>query len=243
MSPFTKFTTIIFDIGDVLFTWSSETKTSISSSTLKRILSTSTWFDFERGLLSQEVCYERVGAEFSLDPAEIRKAFDQARDSLQCNDALISLIRELKCQSGGQLRVYAMSNISSPDYDYLRTKPADWSIFDRIFTSCAAGERKPNLGFYRQVIAQADVDPLRTIFVDDKVDNVTSARSLGFNGIVFDRPENVMRSLRNLIGDPITRGREFLHRSAGMHDSITDDGTTLKENFSQLLILEMTNDR
>jgi hypothetical protein len=73
------------------FTWSSETKTSIASRTLRQFLSTHTWFDFERGLLSQEVCYERVGAEFSLDPAEIRKAFDETRDSLQCNDALISM--------------------------------------------------------------------------------------------------------------------------------------------------------
>jgi hypothetical protein len=60
---------------------------------------------------------------------------------------------------------------------------------------------------------------------------------------MFDRPENVMHSLRNLIGDPVTRGREFLHRNAGMHNSITDNGTALKENLSQLLILEMTNDR
>ena len=60
------------------------------------------------------------------------------------------------------------------------------------------------------------------------MDNVISAQSLGFNGKVFDLPENVMRSLRNLIGDPVTRGREFLRRNAGMHDSITDSGTALK---------------
>jgi FMN phosphatase YigB (HAD superfamily) len=242
MSPLTSFTTIIFDIGDVLFSWSSETKTSISSRTLRRILSSPTWYEYERGLISQHVCYQRVGAEFSLDPAEVGKAFDQARDSLQCNEGMISLIRELKCQSEG-LRVFAMSNISLPDYGVLRTKPADWSIFDKVFTSCSAGQRKPNLGFYKQVIADANIDPSTTIFVDDKLENVISARSLGFRGVVFDDTDRVMRSLRNLVGDPIKRGREYLKLNAGTHDSITNNGAVLKENFAQLLLLEMTNDR
>jgi FMN phosphatase YigB (HAD superfamily) len=236
------FTTIIFDIGDVLFTWSSVTKTTISSRTLHQILSSHIWHDYERGLISQQVCYETVGNELSLDPAEIGKAFDQARDSLRCNEDMISFIRELKCQSNGRIRIFAMSNISLPDYNVLRTKPADWSIFDRVFASCTAGQRKPDLSFYRHVIAEANVDPSRTIFVDDKLDNVISARSLGFHGIVFDSSTNVINTLRNLTGDPIQRGQAYLKLHAGKHHSFADNDNVLKENFAQLLLLEMTND-
>jgi len=236
------FTTIIFDIGDVLFTWSSVTKTTISSRTLHQILSSHIWHDYERGLISQQVCYETVGNEFSLDPAEIGKAFDQARDSLCCNEDMIAFIRELKCKSNGRLRIFAMSNISLPDYNVLRTKPADWSIFDRVFPSCTAGQRKPDLSFYRHVIAEANVDPSRTIFVDDKLDNVISARSLGFHGIVFDSSKNVINTLRNITGDPIQRGQAYLKLHAGKHHSFADNDNELKENFAQLLLLEMTND-
>lgn len=140
MSPNT-FSTIIFDIGDVLFSWSPNTKTSISSKTLRQILACSTWADYERGKLSEDECYAKVGSQFSLAPEEICQAFIQARQSLQANDDLIHLIRELKEQSEGTLRVYAMSNISLPDYKVLRTKQADWDIFDRIFTSGEMGER------------------------------------------------------------------------------------------------------
>ena len=114
--------TAIFDLGDVLFSWSPNTKTTISSKTLRKILSSSTWFDYERGQLSEEVCYDRVAAEFSLDATEIREAFIQARASLQSNDDMIALIRELKESSNGALRVYAMSNIPCLDYAFVRDR-------------------------------------------------------------------------------------------------------------------------
>lgn len=248
MSSPNDYTSIIFDIGDVLFRWSSETQTSISSKTLHKILSSSTWFEYERGKLLEEECYAQLGDEFSLQPEEIRRAFQQARDSLQANDEFIALIRELKAQSNGQLRVFAMSNISLPDYEVLRTKPADWAIFDEVFTSGAAGERKPDLGFYRQVIAATGVEPRQTIFVDDKLENILPARSLGMHGIIFDNPEPVRRALRNLVGNPIQRGRVFLKQNAGRLFSVTAStdecpAIELRENFAQLLVLEATNDR
>ncbi|KAG5635632.1 hypothetical protein H0H81_010566 [Sphagnurus paluster] len=243
-----RYTAIIFDLGDVLFRWSPETRTSISSRTLRDILSSPTWFDYERGRLTEDDCYAKVGDEFLLEPEEIRRAFQEARDSLQADDKLIGLIRELKSQSNGQLRVFAMSNISLPDYEVLRTKSADWSIFDQVFTSGAAGERKPNLGFFRQVISAAQVDPRATIFVDDKLENVLSARSLGLYGIICENPDVVGRALRNLIGDPIVRGHEFLQRNAGRLFSVTEKtekypSVELQENFAQLLILEATDNR
>lgn len=248
MAPPCPYSSIVFDLGDVLFQWSPETKTSISPKTLRRILSCPTWFDYERGRLSEQDCYNRVGAEFDLPPSEIRAAFDQARESLVACDALIETVRELKEQSQGALRVYAMSNISLPDYEVLRQKPADWSIFDRVFTSGAAGERKPNLGFYRHVIAETGVDPHHTIFVDDKHENVLSARSLGFHGIVFEDEAVVRRALRNLIGDPVARGRAYLEKNAGKLLSVTSatpkqPAVVLHENFAQLLIMELTGNR
>ena len=165
------------------------------------------------------------------------------RGTLQPNDELISVIRELKVQSNGKLRVYAMSNISAPDYEVLRTKPADWSIFDQVFTSSAAGARKPNLGFFRHVLDSTHSVPQSTIFVDDKLENILSARSLGLTGVIFDGTSQVSRTLRNLIGDPVKRGRAFLDANAKNLKSTTDRNVSLDENFTQLLILEATNKR
>ena len=130
----------------------------------------------------------------------------------------------------------------------LRKKSLDWSIFDQVFTSGLLGERKPDLAFYRHVIAQTGLDPRNTIFVDDKHENVLSARSLGFFGIVFNTEEGTRRALRNLIGDPVSRAKAYLEANARNLHSVTAPTSTqpsviLRENFAQLFILELTGNR
>lgn len=91
-----RFDTLLFDLGDVLFTWSAETKTSIPPRILKQILRSSSWFEYEKGNLSETVVYERVAAEFDLDAAEVARAFVSARESLCEVPEMIELIIKLK---------------------------------------------------------------------------------------------------------------------------------------------------
>ena len=72
------------------------------------------------------------------------------------------------------------------------------------------GERKPNLGFFRHVLDSTHTVPESAIFVDDKLENVLSAQSLGLYGIVFYDTAQVAQTLRNLIGDPVKREQAFL---------------------------------
>lgn len=244
VAAYRRFSTLICDIGDVLFTWSSTTRTTISARTLKAMMTSPTWRLYERGHYSQGQCYDQLSKDFPpYEPEEIGRAMDEARDSLTSNDAMIALLRQLKSESNGQLRILAMSNISKPDYMFLRTKPADWDVFDTVFTSSDAGERKPNLGYYRYVVEKGAIDPHSTIFIDDKLENVLVARSLGMYGIVFDDQDKVMRALRNLLGDPIQRGWSFMRSHAGHLESVTNTGVLVPETFAQLLILDVTQDR
>ena len=97
------------------------------------------------------------------------------------------------------------------------------------FLSAAAHERKPNIGFYQHVINATGVDPTRTIFVDDKVENVLTARSFGIHGIVYDNLSNVVQQLRNLCGDPVSRGKRFLESRKQQLTSVTSNGIQLAE--------------
>ncbi|KAI0675418.1 HAD-like protein [Trametes maxima] len=243
-SPHRRYSTLILDLGDVLFSWSSKTETPIPPRQLKAILSSLTWFEYERGRISQAECYERVSAEFNVDAAVVAEAFQQARDSLRPNEEFLGLIRELRRQCQGQLTVLALSNISLPDYEYIMSLSSDWtSVFDRVFPSALLGERKPHLGAFRKVVSEMNLEPHTTVFVDDKLDNVVSARSLGMHGIVFDSQETVFRTLRNIFGDPAQRGRDYLRRHAGRLETSTDAGVVFEENFTQLIIYELTNDK
>jgi len=234
---------LIFDLGDVLFSWSPVTSTSISPNVLKRFLSSTVWRAYECGMLSEDECYRQVGEKFSLDPAEVRQAILDARSSLVPDNAFIDFIRDLQAEAQGALRIFAMSNISAPDYEVARGKPADWSIFERVFTSADAGMRKPDLCFYKFVLDEIQADPTSVVFVDDRFENVFAARSLGINGIVFDDVKRVRQALRCFVNEPESRGLDFLKDRAGRLESETSLGQTVPENFAQLLILEATSDK
>ncbi|KAH9034150.1 HAD-like domain-containing protein [Lactarius hengduanensis] len=234
---------LIFDLGDVLLNLSPVTKTSISPKTLKAVISSTFWHDYERGRLSEDECYRLAGDKFSLDPEEFRRAVLDTHDSIQQNDAFIHFIRDLQAEAQGALRIFAMSNISAPDYDVVRARPEEWGIFERIFTSAAVGMRKPELCFFKFVLDQIKAEPSSVVFVDDKFENVLAARSLGMNGIVFDDVQRVRQSLRMFTGDPVSRGLSFLDARSGRLESETNGGQIIAENFAQLLILEATNKR
>ncbi|KAF4619081.1 hypothetical protein G7Y89_g14766 [Cudoniella acicularis] len=234
---------LIVDLGNVLFTWSPETKTSISRSTFHSILNTQTWNEYECGHLSETQCYAEIAETFSLDTTEIQQAFKDTRNSLQPNSELFTELKALKSAAGRKLQLVAFSNISAPDWDSLSNKSTDWDVFDNIITSHSIRQRKPNIKVYIKMFEQAGIEAAGSaIFVDDKLENVISARSLGVTGIVFDNTENVIRRLRNLLGNPLERANEFLKKNVGNLESMTDGGVIIQDNFSQLMILDITGD-
>ena len=233
---------LVFDFGDVLFNWSPDTKTSIPGSIMRKLISSGTWKKYECGHLRQSACYRELARDFSLPASEIAEAFSQARDSLVPNEAMIALIHELKRASRERLHVYAMSNISIEDYAVLSTKMTDWSIFDRVFTSGHAGMRKPDLPFYRHVLQEINLIPSEAFFIDDKIENVRAARSLGMTGVQFDDSPRVACTLRTAFDNPTGKGYGYLYRNAKQFASMTDSGIVVLENFAQLLILDTTKD-
>ena len=233
---------IIFDLGDVLFTWSPETTTSLPAKTIRKMISSAIWNEYEAGRIDQDACYHQVAQKFSITVSEVTEAFSQVRDSLQPNNAMISFIQELKEATQGAVKVYAMSNISKEDYAVLLTKMTYWSVFDRVFTSGHAGMRKPDLSFYHYVLEETKLAPEEAVFIDDKLENVLPARSLGIKSIVFDHNSAVTRALSNIFDDPVRKGYKYLYRNAKQFDSISDSGTVVPENYAQLLILEATHD-
>lgn len=243
MPPQTPPKAIICDLGDVLFTWSPDTTTTLPPRMIHGIRSSPAWMEYETGHIDQDACYHQVAQQFSLPVSEIAEAFSQARDSLRHNSAMVSFIRDLKDASRGAVKVYAMSNVSKEDYVALSTKMVGWSVFDRVFTSGHAGMRKPDLSFYRYVLQETKLAPEEVVFIDDKSTNVLAARSLDIHSIVFDDNSIVARTLSNAFGGPVGKGYEYLYRNSKQFDTISECGVVVPENFTQLLILDATQDR
>ncbi|KAE8155970.1 HAD-like domain-containing protein [Aspergillus tamarii] len=195
-----QYKAIIFDLGD----------TVILAQIFKRILTSQTWSDYERGNLNE--------------------------------DTIMSMISDIRA-TANHIAIFAMSNISQPDYAALLHDHPEMRIFDRVFPSGCHRTRKPEVSFYNKVLREIDTPLEKVIFIDDKLENVISAQSVGMHGIVYTNAAEVGRQFRNLIFDPVERGREFLRCNAGELHSITETNQIVRENFSQLLILEATGDK
>ncbi|KAJ6437343.1 ATP-dependent DNA helicase tlh1 [Purpureocillium lavendulum] len=245
--PLRKMTydTLLVDIGDVLCTWDPMSVTALNPAFMRSLMHSATWHDLERGQISTTEAYQVLGAEHQISPDLIAASISQARSSLAINWEFIHLLEHLKKVTVTDLRIYAVSNIAAEHFDHVRQQPLPWSIFTDILTSARLGMRKPELRFFQRVVDQVGGDVQRMIFVDDKPENLCAAQSLGIRGVLARKNDfaAVYRVLRNCFSNPSSRAREFLSANAGEHDSvILDKDIRFKDNFSQLLIWELTDD-
>lgn len=241
--PASAFNALVLDLGGVFIKTPPRVSSNKSIPSFKRFTSTLVWMQYECGKIEETKCYELLGKQFNFNPSELSEAIALARTTVEYDEQMVSWIQALR-EDQPSLRIVAMSNISEPDFVALHARwgPTFWSLFDEFFTSSAVGMRKPNLGFYQHVLKSTGIDPQKTIFVDDNLQNVISAGSLGIHGIVFEGASVLAWTVRNLLCDPIVRGKAFLQENAKQLHSFTECGIPVLENYVQMLILEATGD-
>jgi len=71
-------------------------------------------------------------------------------------------------------------------------------IFPTFFSSCWLGVRKPTLAIYQRVLGMTQADPVRTLFVDDRMQNLTPAAGLGMRTIQFRGAEQLRGELKKV---------------------------------------------
>ena len=137
-----RYTNLVLDLGGVLFNYKSSFDAPISPFEFKGILDGPIWFAYERGESTQQECYASIAQSHGVSEADVAKTVELAAATLKLNDELVSCVKELKEASCGKLRVFAMSNLSTPDEELLRKTLGGWEIFDDVYTSSKAGKRK-----------------------------------------------------------------------------------------------------
>lgn len=69
-------------------------------------------------------------------------------------------------------------------------------IFPVFFSSCWLNVRKPTAEIYTRVLGMTQADPRRTLFVDDRAQNLKPAALLGMHTIQFQSADQLRRDLR-----------------------------------------------
>lgn len=71
-------------------------------------------------------------------------------------------------------------------------------VFPTFFTSCWLRTRKPSRQIYQQVLGMTQADPKRTLFIDDRLQNLTPAESLGLRTLHFTTANGLRDDLTKL---------------------------------------------
>lgn len=168
-------------------------------------------------------------------------ALEQLTKTVKPHTEFIAAVKNIKA-AFPEIKVYGMSNISRPDYEFLKPMISAWGLLDGFQASGQAGVRKPDNASYIKLLETYELDSKDCILVDDRVENVVAAAALGFKGVTVDNLQNVERVLLNLLGDPVDRGMKYMKRNAKKMMLELSTGGEQPDNFSQLIILELTQD-
>ncbi|EEU37501.1 uncharacterized protein NECHADRAFT_51518, partial [Fusarium vanettenii 77-13-4] len=236
------FSSLVLDLGGVLLLYSANNVKTLTPRQISNALDSPIWHDYERSKTSKKSCYDAICRDFGFNPTSWAEALDVMRESLRPNKELIEEIKKLKLNNS-ELKVFGLSNVPTEDFQDLKPLIEEWGIFDDFYASGLTGFRKPDIACYERFLEDCMIPSEACIFVDDRIENVVAAQSLGFRGVHLTDTSSVVATLNNLLGDPVARGLEFLRRNAKNLFCETNKGETQPDNYSQLIILEHTGDR
>ncbi|KAG5237089.1 haloacid dehalogenase hydrolase family protein [Salix suchowensis] len=144
------------------------------------------WIEFEEGRVDEMELAEKFFKD--------KRSFDLEglKNCMRRGYSYLDGIEELLCNlKENNYEMHAVTNY--PVWYRLIEEKLNMSTYlSWTFCSCMIGKRKPNPGFYLEVIRHLKVDPTSCIFIDDRLRNVEAAIEIGIKGLQF-KNANLLR--------------------------------------------------
>jgi FMN phosphatase YigB (HAD superfamily) len=176
---------VVFDVGNVLLPLNYGPFVSLLTESGADLNDLPGWLArigldaHERGELDGELFLQRLAATCRggpLDPARLRGAwldmFDEAPEMFALATGLMS-----------DYRVFLLSNIGDLHWAHVDTRYGLGGLVHGALASFRAGAVKPEPAIFRAAERQFDLEPVRTVFIDDIAANVRGAEACGWHGI------------------------------------------------------------
>jgi len=178
---------IVFDIGRVLVRLEPRpllgllARHGVADHDLESLVMRVALHEHETGGLPGEGLIERLSA---LAPAAIPLAAARAAwlDMFELDHAMVALAHALAARH----RVYLLSNIGDLHWMHLAREYGLHRIGHGALPSFVAGSMKPAAPIYAEAERRFALEPERTLFIDDRHDNIAAARQRGWHGIVHE---------------------------------------------------------
>ena len=193
--------TIILDIGQVLvdFRWKEYLEECGYDEETKRRVSEATvlgeyWKEQDRGILSTK---ELISLCSEKDPSvknEINQLFNDVSKLVVEYDYSKDFVKNLKANG---YKVYLLSNFGS-NFATVKDRFHFYPYVDGGIISYEVNQIKPDLDIYESLIQKYNINPSNAVFLDDREDNIQSAKVLGFHTILVGEFKEALKDLRGL---------------------------------------------
>lgn len=190
---------IIFDFGNVLVQWHPELVYTEYFGDEARAW----WFlrhvadmDFRQRIdagESMEKCIREKQSQYP-DYAEAIELYRSKWREMLTDEVpgMRDLINELRVLN---YEIYGLTNWSMETFPEAREHFGILQMIDRYVVSGAEGMVKPDPRLFQVLLDRYDLKAEDCTFVDDNPDNVTAARKMGMNGIVFTSADKLRKEL------------------------------------------------
>jgi HAD superfamily hydrolase (TIGR01509 family) len=101
-------------------------------------------------------------------------------DMFELQQPMVDLARRLTDTH----RVYLLSNVGDLHWGHLSRTYGFDRLGHGVLTSYSVGVMKPDARIYEEAERRFGLEPAATVFIDDRADNIATARGRGWHGIV-----------------------------------------------------------
>jgi putative hydrolase of the HAD superfamily len=197
------FDVILFDIGGVLLTngWDHKERSTVAEQfKLDRDALESrhakAFEAWERGELSRD---EYLDAVIFYEPRSFsREEFFAAMcaQSKELPNGALCILKELAASD--KCRIGALNNEARETHEFRANEFGLHKLFNYTFTSCYMGLRKPDSKIYLRSLGILGDTPERSLFIDDRLENLAAAAAVGMNAIRFTGEADLRHQLGTL---------------------------------------------
>jgi HAD superfamily hydrolase (TIGR01509 family) len=115
-------------------------------------------------------------------------------DVFELEPAMVELAHRLS----ERYRIYLLSNVGDLHWTHLSREYRLHALGHGALPSYVAGVMKPHAGIYAEAERRFALEPAATVFLDDRPENIATARERGWGGIVHTDARTTLAALRRL---------------------------------------------
>ncbi len=175
---------VVFDIGNVLlsfkpleFLGDRYNDEKLINILYEEIFRSKEWPMLDRGTLTDEEAIDVIAKRIPEHKKYVKEVFDNYHNMLLPIDSTIELAYYLK-EKGYKL--YLLSNYPKSAFEFINEKYEFLKIFDGGVISYKYQLLKPEKGIFHTLIDKYNLEPTRTLFIDDTKENTDMAETIGF---------------------------------------------------------------